>query len=337
MSRLPLRRRAVRGTALLAAALVLTSCGGSDSSDDTAAEGTDPATGSSDAFPVTVETAFGDVTVEEEPTRVVALGWGDAEMALALGVQPVGASDWLGFGGEGVGPWAEGLYDEAPEIIETLEPSLEAIAALDPDLILDTKSPATEERYEALSAIAPTISQPVGTDPYVVPFEDQLDLVGQALGKTEEAEEVEAEVDEAFAAAAEAHPEFDGTEVAVAAYTAEGFGAYVSGDARVDFMEQLGFVNEPAIEELATDSFYVPVSEEQLPLLDSDLTVAFPIFVEASEITDNPLWQAIPSVQAGNAVVLDDETLTNAFSIGTPQGIQYALDNAVPQFADALG
>ncbi|MCZ2821614.1 iron-siderophore ABC transporter substrate-binding protein [Modestobacter sp. VKM Ac-2977] len=337
MSRLPLRRGAVRGTALLAAALVLTSCGGSDSSDDTAAEGTDPTTGSSDAFPVTVETAFGDVTVEEEPTRVVALGWGDAEMALALGVQPVGASDWLGFGGEGVGPWAEGLYDEAPEIIETLEPSLEAIAALDPDLILDTKSPATKERYDALSAIAPTISQPVGTDPYIVPFEEQLDLVGQALGKTEEAEEVEAEVDAAFAAAAEAHPEFDGTEVAVAAYTSEGFGAYVRGDARVDFMEQLGFTNSPAIQDLATDAFTVPVSEEQLPLLDADLTVAFPIFVEASEITDNPLWQAIPSVQAGNAVVLDDETLTNAFSIGTPQGIQYALDNAVPQFADTLG
>jgi iron complex transport system substrate-binding protein len=38
----------------------------------------------------------------------VALGWSDAETALALGVQPVGASDWLAFGGEGVGPWAEG-------------------------------------------------------------------------------------------------------------------------------------------------------------------------------------------------------------------------------------
>ena len=54
----------------------------------------------SGAFPVTVSTAFGDVTVEEEPTRVVALGWSDAETALALGVQPVGASDWLAFGGD---------------------------------------------------------------------------------------------------------------------------------------------------------------------------------------------------------------------------------------------
>jgi len=328
-------RLALRGTALVAAALVVTSCS-SDSGEDSSAEGSDSTGSSSSSFPVTVTTAFGDVEVDQEPTRVVALGWGDAETALALGVQPVGASDWLGFGGEGVGPWAEGMYDEAPEIIDTIEPSIEAIAALQPDLILDTKSPATQERYDALSAIAPTVSQPEGSDPYLTPFQDQLDLVAQALGRTDEAETVKDEVDQAFADASEAHPEFDGTEVVVAAYTAEGFGAYVSGDARVDFMERLGFVNKPAIQDLATDSFFVPVSEEQLPLLDADLTVAFPIFVEATEITGNPLWQTIPSVQAGHAVVLDDETLTSAFSLGTSLGIQYALENAVPLFADAL-
>lgn len=33
-------------------------------------------------------TKFGDVTVEEALRRIVALGWGDAEVALSLGVQP---------------------------------------------------------------------------------------------------------------------------------------------------------------------------------------------------------------------------------------------------------
>src|SRR5918994_119938 len=99
-------RPALRGAALLATALVVTSCGSGDDSDSGSETG-GAASGSSEAFPVTVRTAFGDVTVEEEPTRVVALGWSDAETALALGVQPVGVSDWLGFGGEGVGPCAE--------------------------------------------------------------------------------------------------------------------------------------------------------------------------------------------------------------------------------------
>ena len=185
----------VRSLAVLAVAVLFTAgCGG-------AAEGDDEGTTSSRAFPVTVDTAFGEVTVDEEPVRVVALGWSDAETALALGVQPVGASDWLGFGGEGVGPWAEGRYDEAPEIIETLEPSYEAIAALEPDLILDTRSDGTQERYDLLSAIAPTVGQPEGVGPYQTTWQQQLELVGQALGKDDEAAALQDEVDRAFAAA----------------------------------------------------------------------------------------------------------------------------------------
>jgi iron complex transport system substrate-binding protein len=330
-------RPALRGAALLAAALVLTSCSsGSGSGSDSSAGGSTGSSSASGAFPVTVPTAFGDVEVSDQPTRVVALGWGDAETALALGVQPVGASDWLAFGGEGVGPWAEGLYDEAPELIDTLEPSYEAIAALQPDLILDTKSPATQDRHDALSAIAPTISQPEGADPYLTSSADQLEMIGAALGKSDQAAALQTQVDQAFSDAAAAHPEFAGKSVVVGSRTSEGYGAYVNGDTRVDFMTRLGFTNSPAVQDLAGDAFSVSISNEQLPLLDADLTVMFPIFIDASTITGDPLFQAVPSVQAGHAVVLDDETLTSAFSIGTTLATQYALDNAVPLFADAL-
>jgi ABC-type Fe3+-hydroxamate transport system substrate-binding protein len=325
-------RPALRGAALLTTALVVAGCGSGDSG----TQGGGSPAGSSEAFPVTVSTAFGDVTVEEEPARVVALGWSDAETALALGVQPVGASDWLGVGGDGLGDWVEAGYDEAPEIIGTMEPSYEAIAALEPDLILDTRSAGTEERYELLSAIAPTIGQPEGVGPYQTTWQQQLEMVGQALGRAEQAEELAAEVEQAFTDAAEAHPEFEGTEVAVGAYTSEGFGAYVRGDSRVAFMEQLGFRNKKAIQDLATENFFVPVSEEQVSLLDADLSVVFPIFVDASEITSNPLWQTLPSVQAGHAVVLDDETVLNAFSSASAPGLLYALETAVPRFAAAL-
>jgi iron complex transport system substrate-binding protein len=324
-------RPAVRGAAVLAAAALLATGCGSDTGQD--AGGT---VSSSDAFPVAVSTAFGDVVVDEEPARVVALGWSDAETALALGVQPVGSSDWLGFGGEGVGPWAEGRYDKAPEIIETMEPSFEAIAALEPDLILDTRSDGTQARYDLLSDIAPTIGRPEGVGPYQTTWQQQLELVGQALGKDDEAAALQDEVDQAFADAAAANPGFESTEVAVGAYTSEGFGAYVRGDSRVDFMEQLGFTNKKAIQDLAGENFFVPVSDEQVTLLDAPLTVVFPIFVEASEIAAHPLWPTLGSVQQGHAVVLDDEVLVSAFSSGSALGIRYALENAVPLFADAL-
>jgi iron complex transport system substrate-binding protein len=230
----------------------------------------------------------------------------------------------------------ETAYDEAPEIIGTMEPSYEAIAALEPDLILDTRSDATEERHELLSAIAPTIGQPDGVGAYQTTWQQQLEMVGQALGRTDEAGALEDQVTQAFADAAGQHPEFDGTEVAVGAYTSEGFGAYVGGDARVRFMESLGFVNKPEVENLATGNFFVPVSDEQLSLLDADLTVAFPIFVDASEITANPLWATLPAVQDGHAVVLDDLTVLNAFSSASVPGLLYAIENTVPLFADAL-
>ena len=212
------------GVAVLAvAALALTGCSPSTEAADDSAGG-----GSSDsAFPVTVSTEFGDVTVDEKPVRVVALGWADAETALALGVQPVGASDWLGFGGEGVGPWAEGLYDEAPEIIETLEPSYEAIAALKPDLILDTKSSGDQDRYDKLSSIATTIGVPEGKTSYLTTMDEQMNLVSSALGLKSEGDALLAEVDATFDEAAAAHPEWDGLTVSAATKTSEGWGAYI--------------------------------------------------------------------------------------------------------------
>ena len=83
------RFRVVAATCLIAVA-GLTGCS-TGSSDDVAGE--PAATRSSaepGAFPVTIDHALGRTTVEQEPTRVVTLGWSDQDVALALGVVPVG-------------------------------------------------------------------------------------------------------------------------------------------------------------------------------------------------------------------------------------------------------
>jgi iron complex transport system substrate-binding protein len=314
------------------ALLLLTGCSATSTGTDDA-QSDAPSGG---AFPATVETKFGDVTVDEEPQRIVALGWGDAETALALGVQPVGASDWLGFGGEGVGPWAEGLYDDAPEIIETLEPSFEAIAALEPDLILDVKSSGDAERYERLSSIAPTIGVPEGGDSYLTTSDQQVKMISAALGVPEKGEELIATIDDAFAAATAEHPEWEGLTAIAATKTSEGWGAYIEGSERVRFLERLGFVQSPEIAALETNAggFSVDISTEQLDLLDADLVVAFPIFIETTEITDDPLFQAVPAVADGRSVVIDGD-LSAAYSLGSTLATRYAIDTIVPLIADA--
>ncbi|TDT32719.1 iron-siderophore ABC transporter substrate-binding protein [Naumannella halotolerans] len=323
-------RLATPSVALVAAAMLLTGCSSGDT--DTGGDDGDVAAG----FPATVGTKFGDVVVEDKPERVVALGWGDAEIALNLGVQPVGASDWLSFGGEGVGPWSAGLYDTPPEILGTLELSYEAVAALDPDLILDVRSSGDQEGYDRLSSIAPTIGVPEGGDNYLTDAEQQVTMIATALGEAEAGERMLAETEQAFADAAAAHPEWEGKTVSAVARTADGWGAYLE-DSRVAFMKKLGFVQNPQVEALppSDTGFSVDVSEEQLNLLDADVIVAFPIWVEATEITDDPSWQAIPAVEDGRAIVLDDD-LSQAYSLGTPVSQRYALEQLVPKLEEAV-
>lgn len=322
----------IRSVALLAAtAIALTACGSSttDSTTDSASSG--------GAFPVTIDTKFGAVTIESQPQRVAALGWGDAETALALGVQPVGASDWLAFGGDGVGPWAEGLYTSSPELIGTMEPSFEALAALSPDVILDTKSSGDKSRNDPLAKVAPTVGMPVGSDAYLTSMDDQVTSIAAALGVPEKGKDLLAQIDEQFAQARAAHPEFAGKTVTVAAYTSDGWGAYIVGDSRVDFMTELGFENNPKVQAVPTENFFIPISEENLDTLDADVVIVLPIYMPAADVTNNVLFQQIPAVKDGRFFVLDsDSDIATAFSTNSVLSVPFALEQLVPYVSAAV-
>lgn len=307
-----------RGVVVVLSALLLTACGGGG--------GTETERSAAGQGAVTVDTRFGPVTVEKPPTRVVALGWSDAEAALALGVQPVGASDWLGFGGKGVGPWAEDLYQQAPRLLGTTEIDYEAVAALQPDLILNTRSDNDQAKHETLAKIAPTIGAPEDVIPYGTTWKQQVELVSKALFKEDEGRRIIADLEAKFAD----NRKFEGKTTVVGAYFDGKFGAYVSGDSRTDFMKAIGFTPRREVEDLAAGTFYVDISTERLDLLAADLTVLFPIGGDASALKGNPL---VPE----KALVLEDEDLVNAFSSGSSLGTAYALDHAVPLFSQALG
>lgn len=295
-----------------------------------------PATGK---FPATVPTAFGDVTIPEEPKRVVALGWGDAETAVALGVRPVGAADWMEFGGDGLGPWVQQRYDTPPAKLGTMEVDLERVAALEPDVILDTRSSADPQRYDQLSKLGvPVVAPPEGAPQYLTTWQDQLEMIGAALGRTEQAAELRADLDGKFAKATREHPEFRNAEVALGSRTSAGYGVYLDGSSRMEFMRSLGFTNSREIREQARPGqFTMDISEERLDLLDADLTAMFPIYTDPAEVERDPLYRGVPSVREGRSVMLpDDEPAGQAISSGSVLGLSYALDETVPEFAAAL-
>ncbi|WP_256989366.1 ABC transporter substrate-binding protein [Rhodococcus sp. 05-2254-6] len=194
--------------AVLALALTLSACS-SDAGDGDSAD-------SSQAGGVVVTDMFGDVEVPANPQRVVALGWSDAETALALGVQPVGASDWLGVGGNGLGPWVDESYDTDPTIVGTFDVNMESVAALEPDLILWTRSTNDKAVYDDLSDIAPTVAAPPGTDvAYGTTWDGQTEIVAQALGKVDQGKQLVDDTRALFDNTIAANPEFADKTVAV--------------------------------------------------------------------------------------------------------------------------
>lgn len=203
---------AVAGTALLA--LTLSGCAGQTAPATTPGETDDTAA----PLATVADTLYGPIEVpqpEDGELTVVALGWSDAEVALALGVTPVAVYDWQGFGtdSKGVGPWATELFgDQSPTIIQNVGDALdyETIETLDPDLILNTRAAADEAVYNRLSSIAPTVYAPTGTADYGTSWDVQTAQVAQALGLDSEGTTLIASVETTITAAADAHPEFAG-------------------------------------------------------------------------------------------------------------------------------
>jgi iron complex transport system substrate-binding protein len=315
------RRTLLAGTSV-AGLTTLAACG---SSDDAGASASSSGAASSTT---SIDTLFGTVQVPANPKNVVALGWGDMETVLALGGQVVGTSDWLAFGGDGVGPWASDLVKQTPEVLGTTELSYEAVAALTPDVILNTRQSNAQAQQDELKQIAPTVGPPPGQKvTYGTSWQDQVELVSAALGTSDAGAKLIADLEAKFKDVAAANPGFAGRTVSVAAF----------GDSRVDFMTELGFTQSPTVQALSTDaSFYVSLSDEQLDQLEADLVVVFPIGATAAEITANPGIQNLQATRDGRIVVFDDTTQANAFSSGTTLGLGYALDHAVPLFAQAI-
>lgn len=145
-----------------------------------AAPSADPAAGTA-AATRTVEHARGTATVPDEPRRVVVLEPVELDTAVALGVTPVGAAVASNVAGV---PSYLGV-DSVEPVGTVPEPDLEAIAALKPDLILGTES-RHSKLYDQLAAIAPTVYMQTQADPW----QQNVLLIGEALGQKERAQQL---------------------------------------------------------------------------------------------------------------------------------------------------
>lgn len=323
--------------ALLACfALLLSACGDDEEPGTSASSGTNASETSSGAFPVTIEHKFGETTIKSEPKRVVVVGYTEQDAVLALGVKPVGVREFLAGYDWKNRPWAK-QFPGAGELptIGGEEIDYEKVAAQRPDLIIAINTGMDETGYKTLSKIAPTLAQSGDYIDFGVPWQEQTKVIGQALGRSEQAEKVIADTEATFKKVASEHPEIAG-KTGILAYgsTAANYGAYASADYRSRFFEDLGLKTPRQVDKLAGKKFYVDFSSEQIRLMEQQVVI---FFGAKDDAVKNPIFKRLKAVKEDRVIYLDlTDQLAGALGFGSAPSLKYAAENFAPKLTEAL-
>lgn len=288
--------------------------------------------GDNGAFePVTIKHALGEAVINEKPERIVTIGQGSAEIAISLGHTPVAIQSYSwGSDESGYLPWikeaVEKKGDQLPEQFEGDDAlSAEKLLTYKPDIILAPWSGITQEQYDQLSKIAPTVAYE--KEPWTITWEQQVDVIAKALGETDKAQAVKDEVHAAF----NENAEEDYKNYTFSYLYNDGpqnLGVFLPTEQRVAFVSNLGLTIDevyktfPKVE--GTDS--AEISKEKVDELNSsDLIFTFYSTPEdREEMHKDPTYSRIKAIENGAEVAATDQSLVTASSIINPLTVRWA-------------
>lgn len=264
----------------------------------------------------TVTDATGtEVAVPVDPQRVVTLHYAATQPVLDLGLMPVGQGTFE----DGIIPEdIEAEVEAVPVVTDAVEPRLEEIAELDPDLIL-APNVYEDDVLEQLRTITSVYTFTLrGGDR--AEWTQRTEEIADALNRTG----MVAELDEAFAARQSAIAEeyadvIAGRSVAViGAYEENNFYAWGQDNMTGTVLLPLGFTwsaQENAIVEgqdepeatVSNEKLATAVGDADVLFVDSDLRGEVNAFMAALQQT--PLYRELPAVQAGHAYPAGKNTI----------------------------
>ncbi|WP_223701403.1 ABC transporter substrate-binding protein [Sutcliffiella deserti] len=252
----------------------------------------------------TVEHAMGTAELEGTPQKVVILTNEGTEALLAMGVKPVGAvQSWLG------DTWYDHIASEMEgvEVVGTESAvNLEAIAALDPDLIIGNKL-RQEDVYEQLNAIAPTVfAETLKGD-----WKENFKLYAKALNKEEEGQKVMDDYDARVASMSEELGDKLEQEVSIIRFTAGDVRIYHKDSFSGVILEQLGFARPESQD--VDDFAEMNATKERIPAMDGDILFYFSFETGEGDATalqeewlEDPLFQNLEVAKSGNVYGVSD-------------------------------
>ncbi|WZH36582.1 MAG: ABC transporter substrate-binding protein [Microbacterium enclense] len=289
---------------------------------------------SAGGFPVTIDDAYGEATIAAAPERVVTLGWMEADIVTALGVEPVATSAFP-FDTSGIAPWLAPELTTTPELIQTAAAGadrapldLEAIAALQPDLIVATSYVDLEANYAALSAIAPVVG-PSAKNIHHLDWQVEAPLIAEALGKTEAVQPLVDADTTTFSEAGTSHPELKGLTYTLSLATPNALKVVNDPeDGSVRAFDALGMTFSPtaaALPSLDDGSGAAGLSFETVDQADADrVYIAFLSADVKTAWQNSAVYPTLTAVKDGHVV---DLTMVQIAALRNPSPLNasYAL------------
>lgn len=332
------RRRFTASVATAVLALALGACGSQD--DDSSAASRSPAAPAAPgAYPVTIKSALGEATITKKPERVVTLGQGSTETAIALGQIPVGTEkyEW-GSDSTGYLPWVhEAVTGSGGKLPEQFtggeELDIEAIVELDPDVILAPWSGITQDQYNLLKDIAPTVAYPEKA--WSTDWDQQIEIISQALGQPAKGQELIDGIKKQFADAASSRPGYKNVTFSYIYTNGPGtLGVFKPEEQRAAVVSALGLTIDPVVDTFpeteGTDSALIGL-ENADKLAASD--VVFTFYTDDKtrrEIEAQPLYASIRAVKSGAVVASNDNPFVTASSMINPLTVPWAIERYLP-------
>ncbi|MBG9914215.1 iron siderophore-binding protein [Bacillus sonorensis] len=299
---MPMKR--IKWVALFAALfLILSACGNQKSAGSN--KGSEKTKSSYE-----VKHAMGTATIKGTPKRVVVLTNEATEAVLALGVKPVGAvQSWLG------DPWYKHIkskMDGVENVGTEVQPNIEKIASLKPDLIIGNKV-RQEEVYDKLSAIAPTVfAETLSAD-----WKGNFKLTAEALNQKEKGDQVIADFDKRVADLRKKLGDKVKQKVSLVRFTDADARIYHKASFAGTILDQLGFARPKGQE--ANDLGQLKVTKEQIPDMDGDVLFYYTYetgddkasAIEKDYVNDQ-LFKNLSVYKKGNVHKVDDAVWNTA-------------------------
>lgn len=296
-------------------------------------------------FPIVLEHALGETVIEEKPERVAAIGWGNLDIPLALGIAPVGVSR-VTYGAaddNGLFYWTNEAFAalgvEEPNVFDDTDGlDFEAINNAEPDIILAAYSGISQEEYDQLSEIAPVAAY---REAWATTWQDLTIDNGKALGMEDEARAL---VDETNALIEEKTAEYTDIRGLTAAYcyfdtsNLSSFYVYVPKDPRAAYLIDLGLELPDSIRDLDDGTFFfMTVSSENIDVLNElDLIVTWGEDETLAALQADPLINQVPAIQRGSVVFLsNNSTLISASCTPTPLSIRATIEEYLQLIQEA--